>query len=182
MRSIDNCGILSHNRTQLKQCSYDKAHSEYMTNLEIQAVNFDKVKTEYLKELGYSEEKCKSVDAVLETGDETIATKVVLVEFKNGDIQKNEIGQKARDSLLLLCDIMDTGIKETRELFTFVLVYNQDAVHFDSQTCKIIAMANRAGRPCPKYDLDKMEGVYFKRVLLIEKREFKKWMERQRTM
>ena len=96
MQSIYTYGILRHNQTQLKYCSLDDTRSEYMTGLEMPAVKFDNVKTEYLNALGYSEEKCKSVDAVLETNTEITETQVILFEFKNGAIEK----ENQRDELM----------------------------------------------------------------------------------
>lgn len=180
MTSIKDCGILSHNQTQLKFCSLDKSRSEFMTDMEIMAVNFDNVKTEYLNNIGFPEEKCKSVDAVLEANTKTKGTMVFLIEFKNGRINETEIGLKARDSLLLICDIMDTTIEETRKCFIFVLVYNQDSVRFDVRDKKAIAMSKKEGMPCPFYNLGKMEGVYFRNTLLVEKNDFEKWINKQK--
>lgn len=179
MQSIYTYGILSHNQTQLKYCSLDNTRSEYMTGLEMPAVNFDNVKTEYLNALGYSEEKCKSVDAVLETNTEITGTQVILFEFKNGAIEKENINLKARDSLLLLCDIMGISIEETRNRFTFVLVYNQDEAKLKWQDRKSIGMSQKAGKSCPVFKLDKMEGVYFKKALMVEKGELEGWLKRQ---
>ena len=179
MKSIYNCGILSHNQTQLKYCSLDDTRSECMTDLELPAINFDRVKTEYLKNLGYSEEKCKSVDAILEINTETIASKVLLIEFKNGKIERGNINIKARDSLLLLCAIMGTSIEETRERFIFVLVYNQDEANLQWEARKSVAMSLKAGRSCPVFKLDKMEGVYVRKALMVEKKEFEKWLNKQ---
>ena len=179
MQSIYTYGILSHNQTQLKYCSFDNTRSECMTDLELLAINFDRVKTEYLNNLGYSEEKCKSVDAILEINTATTETKVVMIEFKNGKIERENINIKARDSLLLLCAIMGTSIEETREHFTFVLVYNQDEANLQWDARKSVAMSLKAGKSCPVFKLDKMEGVYFRKALMVEKKEFEKWLNKQ---
>ena len=96
----------------LKECSKD--HSDpgcikFMTESQLEAINFDTVKTKYANDLVLSEECAASVDALLET-DENIA----FVEFKNGKVNNRNIKDKIRDSLLLFCDLTKQTISDTR--------------------------------------------------------------------
>ena len=107
----------------LKECSKD--HSDpgcikFMTESQLEAINFDTVKTKYANDLVLSEECAASVDALLET-DENIA----FVEFKNGQVNNRNIKDKIRDSLLLFCDLTKQTISDTRKNLDFIVVYNE---------------------------------------------------------
>ena len=108
----------------LKECSKD--HSDpgcikFMTESQLEAINFDTVKTKYANDLVLSEECAASVDALLET-DENIA----FVEFKNGKVNNRNIKDKIRDSLLLFCDLTKQTISDTRKNLDFIVVYNEE--------------------------------------------------------
>ena len=67
-----NYQILTDNRTTLKAASYDSANNQYMTDSALLAVNFDRVKADYLRELGYPPEMAKSVDALAKSVNDTL--------------------------------------------------------------------------------------------------------------
>ena len=60
-----------------------------------------------------------------------------------------------------------------------MLVFNQDRAKLKWEDLKIIAMSLRAGKSCPVFEIDKMEGVYFKKALMVEKGELEGWLKRQ---
>ena len=80
MINFDDYPILKNNMSTLKETSidyHDKEHISYMTNSSRSAVNFDGVKSEYIKHLNLSENP-KSNDALfISDGND-----LVFVEFK----------------------------------------------------------------------------------------------------
>ena len=86
MIDISSKNILIDNFTSLKETSYDKTNSEYMTESQFQVVDFDKVKDVYtFKVSGLSSKKLRSNDAlvILSEGEKN---KFIFIEFKNGKI------------------------------------------------------------------------------------------------
>ena len=53
----------------LGNCSTDDEHEERMSTSALQVINFDKVKTAYLNQRGFSEEKARSIDALVNGSD-----------------------------------------------------------------------------------------------------------------
>ena len=154
----------------LKKCSYDKSRNEYMSESGKQVFNFDKIKMKYLNRLHMSEEKAKSVDALVEGKSE----RFYLIEFKNGNCksEKVDIQLKFRDSLLILCDICHCRISDTRQNMTIVLVINEEHAGLTALDLRAIGLSQKSGKPCSFLDLNKMQGVYFENVLVYEKKAF----------
>ena len=120
MIKIDNYEILKNNLSTLKEISKDDSETvaEYMTKSILPVVNFDGVKTEYLKSFHLSDELAKSCDGLLCCND-----KDILIEFKNGkSINASEITNK---------DILE--IKNKGE---FILVYNRNKNPITTQEIK----------------------------------------------
>lgn len=95
----------------------------YMTNSEIQVINFDKVKESYIREMNLSNIPCSN-DALYIGKDK----KLFFVEFKNGVIKKSDIFNiynKIYDSLLIFNDIIGENISFCRQHLYFILVYNE---------------------------------------------------------
>lgn len=173
MRYTDYHTIKIH-KNALRVCSYDAAHDESMTTSELQVINFDAVKTDYMNHLNYSEEKARSVD-VLANGLDHLT---YLIEFKNGDVKREkwEIQLKIRDSILMLCDICHCNINKTRENVVFVLVYNEEKVKLDWETKRLMSMTSLSGKPLNFLDLDKADGFLVKRALMLNQDQFEKWI------
>lgn len=123
MINIDNYEILKNNLSTLKEISKDDSEAivEYMTESTLPVVNFDGVKTEYLKSFHLSDELAKSCDGLLCFND-----KDILIEFKNGkSIKSPEIKIKIKESLLILTAIITQDeIIEIKNKGVFILVYN----------------------------------------------------------
>ena len=85
-QEFSNIPIFKNNITTFKETSYDKGGIKpgYMTNSEIQVINFDKVKDCYIKDMFLSNSPCSN-DA-LYIGK----NKIFFVEFKNGALEKNK--------------------------------------------------------------------------------------------
>lgn len=164
--------IIKHQRDSLKNCSMDTKNDEFMTESELQVVNFDKVKSLYIADLGLQDSKAHSVDAFVKGKNGSF----YFIEFKNGDISgiKNEIHLKIRDSLLLICDICKKEISDTRKDITFVFVYNEEKANFSRQDKIAIAKANSSGHVCSWWDLDKIQDVFVKNVLIYDREQLNK--------
>ena len=81
MIDLTRYDIFNNHLTTLKETSEDKSNAEYMTEAQIEVVNFDEVKAEYIMNLKLRNVP-DSVDALF--SDENGA--VIFVEFKNGKI------------------------------------------------------------------------------------------------
>lgn len=126
MISFDDYPILKNNVSTLKETSIDKHdmnNIKYMTSSEREAVNFDNVKKEYIKDLSLSETP-KSNDALFLSKD----NKLIFVEFKNGfmdNAKKFSVRKKIYDSIIILTDILNTGISRLKGEMEYILVYNE---------------------------------------------------------
>lgn len=119
MLRTDDFAIFAQNKSTLKDVSRDKDF--YMTNDTTisEVINFDKVKEAYIKNLGLTDTP-KSGDALLTLPN----GKFILIEFKNGAVDKRDIHRKIVDSLLIFADITKMPISYTRQHMDFMLVYN----------------------------------------------------------
>ena len=135
MINIDNYEILKNNLSTLKEISKDDSETvaEYMTKSILPVVNFDGVKTKYLKSFHLSDELAKSCDGLLCFND-----KDILIEFKNGKtIKPSEITIKIKESLLLLTAIItNKDILEIKNKGEFILVYNRNKNPITTQEIK----------------------------------------------
>lgn len=126
MIDFDKYPILKNNLSTLKETSidhHDKNTIAYMTNSERIAVNFDNVKNDYIKDLSLSNAP-SSNDALFLSRD----NKLLFVEFKNGFMdgeKKFSIRKKIYDSIIILTDILNTGISALRNKMEYILVYNE---------------------------------------------------------
>lgn len=121
------------NISDLKTISKDQNGNltvEYMTESTIPAINFDKTKDEYIKDLHLTETP-SSNDALLKDQDGN----VIFIEFKNGSLSKEKykLRKKIYDSLLIFLDITKKSISDTRTNAEYILVYNADANQKDLQ-------------------------------------------------
>lgn len=175
--------IFKDNMTTFKETSYDKDGKEprYMTNSEIQVINFDKVKNWYIKDMFLSSTPCSN-DALYIGKD----NKIFFVEFKNGALEKNKkmifnVYNKIYDSLLIFNDIVHQNISFCRENLYFILVYNESKNSYeecetkqeDSPKAMISKLIhNKAKKKFVRFGLDKFEKIYFKEVFTYTESEF----------
>ena len=125
---VKEINILKNEITSLKETSkYLKDQEDradyYMAASMLEVVNFDSVKSKYVEKLAVPETPT-SVDAFYVASDGNM----YLIEFKSGGLAKRKIVEvklKIFDSLLLLTDILQCNISETREQLNFILVYNE---------------------------------------------------------
>ena len=139
-----------------------------MTTATIPVVNFDKVKEEYVKNMSLSE--CpKSSDAFYARHDE----EMYLIEFKSGVIEdgkSHDIRRKMLDSLLLLTDIINKTISNTRKELTYILVYDESK---NPASVKIAeTLSGWGGKKFVRFGLNRFETIYFKEVFTVTKEKF----------
>ena len=126
--NIDDYEILKNNKSTLKETSKDMSNKDktlYMTESLKSVVNFDDVKSAYVKNLCISEIP-KSNDALFINDRNNL----VFVEFKNGFMGKPEkkfaVRKKIYDSIIILTDILNVGISRLRDNMEYILVYNEE--------------------------------------------------------
>ena len=182
-KEFNNIPIFKDNMTTFKETSYDKDGKEprYMTNSEIQVINFDKVKNWYIKDMFLSSTPCSN-DALYIGKD----NKIFFVEFKNGALEKNKkmifnVYNKIYDSLLIFNDIVHQNISFCRENLYFILVYNEsknsseerETKQEDSPKARISkSIHNKAKKKFVRFGFDKFEKIYFKEVFTYTESEF----------
>ena len=173
--------IFKENLSSFKDTSRDSDGEapKYMTNSEIQVINFDKVKESYIREMNLSDTPCSS-DALYIGKEE----KLFFVEFKNGAMKNNKIYNvynKIYDSLLIFNDIVQKNISFCREHLNFILVYNEEKNPCEmndikqQDSSKIIiskCIHKKAKKKFIRFGLDKFEKIYFKEVFTYTEKEF----------
>ncbi len=187
--NLDAVPLFAGHKTTLMQASMDdsdREHIEYMTQSDLEAVDFDLVKRLYTKELKLSEESATSVDAIVQFKDH-----IDFIEFKNGKVNNRNIKDKARDSLLIFLDLTGKNISYAREQVDYIVVYNIEKNPLPNQMKKgalqdspsRISIANhfsaKAETPLILFDLEKYQTLYFRKVRTYSKEEFEKYLQAQ---
>lgn len=177
MINIDNYEILKNNLSTLKEISKDDSETiaKYMTQSTLSAINFDGVKTEYLKSFHLSDELAKSCDGLLCFND-----KDILIEFKNAEsIKPSEIKIKIKESLLILTAIITQDeIIEIKNKGVFILVYNANKNPITTQEIKQKDIEEIPSSQYIKQYIFKKSGKEFIRYGL---EEFKKYFNKVHT-
>ncbi len=156
----------------------DKKHVNYMTNSEIETINFDKVKDCYISKYGFVNFGYCSIDALLVY--KSTPNKAAFIEFKNGDISKtralnevkNSVCKKIRDSVLILLHLLGKDIKFVVENIDFILVYNDN--HQTSIGNHITSLAKES--PFTRFKFGNFERVYFRKVYTLSKEQFEEYL------
>lgn len=111
----------------LSKTSYDDDNGATMTELQNEAIDFDRVKEEYLKHMGKGPSEMPfSNDALLKIGNTWY-----FFEFKNGtiDIKENvKIFNKIYDSMLIFLETVNKHIDYSRNNIVYVLVFNEESI------------------------------------------------------
>lgn len=184
MRDLLKIDIFQHQLETLKETSLDSANQIRMTESELEVIDFDGVKNEYIADLKLVDTP-KSNDALYihESGA------LYFIEFKNGNMEKEIHGvrRKIFDSLLIFTDIIGQGISFTREKMKYILVYNEekspdgrgnrlkkDEVQESVQYNRITSFISRsAGRTFDRFGLrNQFKGFCFKEVYTYTAEEF----------
>lgn len=163
----------------LKNLSLDSSSGtrQFMTNSQIEAIDFDFVKRNYINSLNCSEDKACSVDGIIDNENNKL-----FIEFKNGKIeakQKRGIKNKAKDSLLMYGDIKDKTLEYFRDNYTFILVYNGKKNRTHSQSMNNIHsnLYSRSNEQEIRFGLDSLDKVFFKNVCTYNESEFEEFLK-----
>jgi len=183
MADLDEVRIFSNNKSTLKKTTHSEQGDMaiYMTESNLEVIDFDAVKREYMRGI-ISSESPTSCDALFVDN----RGKYYLIEFKSGYISKTksyEIWLKILDSMLIALDILNKGISFSREAMSFILVYNegknpQDAFGdgmqvSDSRTAIAEHFIERkAKKKYIRFNLERFEKLYFKDVYTYSEEAF----------
>lgn len=189
----DKIEIFKNNVSSFKETSKDSdsGTSEYMTQSEIEVINFDKVKDDYIKGMHLSSTPCSN-DALYISKD----GEVYFVEFKNGRMKKEKVFNvynKIYDSLLIFNDIIGANISFCREHVNFVLVYNESKNPCENGDIQNNGISNdesnnedspkarigkyftaKANKRYIRFDLERFKKIYFHDVFTYTENEFEK--------
>lgn len=165
--------LLQSHLSTFKETSYDANNHQYMTNSEIQVVNFDDFKNEYCSLHGWSNSGFRSTDALW-----IVSGKLYLVEFKNGniftcqgkicDLTSEEIRTKINESIIILSDAFTQCVSDFRNDATFILVYNDSK--FRSRIHDFVTQ--RSGVPLIRFGMNRYKGTLFHDVKTLNESEF----------
>lgn len=189
MINLDQYDLFAENKTTLKQASMDDSAGEdgiqYMTESQMEVVDFDMVKRRYANRQGCSEECAASVDALFSMGDH-----ITFAEFKNGKVNNRNVKDKIRDSLLIFSDITKKTASYTREHADLVLVYNQEknpgSKRIKEDELPVspsrVTIGNwvcaKAGRELVLFDIGKYAPIYFRAVHTYTVEQFEEYLRK----
>lgn len=105
-------------KSTLKECSFDNDKNQYLTLLELECINFDKVKSNYAEKVNISE-MC-SVDAALYKDN-----KLYFIEFKNQtSVKWKEVRLKVHESILILKEELKLEDSELNDIEVITVTKN----------------------------------------------------------
>lgn len=159
----------------IKEISKDSTNGEYMSEIEREIYNFDKIKTLYLNGLGLSEEACKSTDGLMILDND----KHYFLEFKNGKLKGKEkdLRLKIKASVNIYCDICKKIISDMRKKDEFILIYNESK-NSSSRTDIGKHLSKKAGKEFGMFGLERYISLYFKDVHTYTESEFEEFLRR----
>lgn len=157
----------------IENISYDKENKEYMSNSKLEIFNFDKVKDNFAKKHGITDDnKPKSAD-----GCQHKDNNIIFIEFKNGEITskaKRDIRCKMLNSVLILSAITDNKISYLKNICQFILVYNQEK---NGDINLSINLNKDAKQQNKSFDLSGYDNVFFSKTDLFNKNEFETFLK-----
>lgn len=182
--------VLVARTSTIKETSYDETNKTYMSQCNLPATNFDKVKDSYNGRSSTSFSALRSIDALLLPRNYT--EKFVFIEFKNGQIQPCwvnvpqrcpshtiqrqiynqeeilKINEKAYESLLLLNEILQENLSFDKKEVVFILVYNHNKNSLYAHRARL---AKKAKKTFFITDFKRLRNLFF-RVETIDERDF----------
>lgn len=159
----------------LKESSKDSTHETSMTDSLLEVIDFDEVPKRYAREVRIRTLP-KSNDALYVTKEK----KWIFIEFKNGEVKKEEIYRKLYDSLLMLEELEIADWDFFRNHATYILVYNEN-VYCEKNTRLQKSqnrddlyrhIRNRAETVRNLYEIRKLEGYLFEHAWTYNEEQF----------
>ena len=154
-------------------------YGEALTDIDVESYNFDEMMKEYIKINGihhtFLKESCDAL-FIARSSDR----KICLIEFKSGNIGKdlNNLKSKAYSSLLILTDVLNTTISTTRICIHLFLVYDKEKNPLSKKEAIISDSAAKSNNRFVRFGLYKFEGLYFKEVHTVDKRDFSEYFRK----
>lgn len=163
--------ILRERTTTLKTVSKDKSNGIFMTESKIRVVNFDKLPKVYARGKGWPFMP-KSNDALYVDDDQWF-----FIEFKNGEVEKDDIYRKLYDSLIMLIELdVISGFQFSRSNINYILVYNSQKYprcqESKSRKAGFDYIMNLAKMEERLFGMELFEGYLFKKVHTYTKELF----------
>ncbi len=166
----------------LKESSKDSEHQTFMSNSLLTAVHFDEVPKKYAKKVKITRVP-KSNDALYITKE----NQWIFIEFKNGEVKKEEIYRKIYDSLIML---EESGVADWdffRNHAAYILVYNENVYcekNVRLQKSKnrddlYRHIRNRANTVRNLYEIRKLERFLFKNAWTYNEEQFAEYFEKR---
>lgn len=163
---------LVHKCCTLKKASKDNAKGAFMTESQIEVIDFDKMPNEFSRGKGWNSVP-KSNDALyISDKDEW-----TFIEFKNGEVHKDEIYRKLYDSILMLIQMeFVPSFQFVRDNVGYILVYNSEK-YGKNEKPKSLSEINdytlrRAKTEKKLFDVKNFEGYLLKETHTYSAEEF----------
>lgn len=155
--------------SQYKKEIDGKKYKKYMTDSQLEVVNFDCFKGWYLNNLhktGYpTSYKLKSVDALYISNAETL----IFIEFKSGNIKESDIRRKVSDSVMIYLDYRNEKLSTFRTRADFILVCSEDSrEHFGAM---LEGRGDSEKERDTKSDYQDLKGFYFVNTQILSPKE-----------
>ncbi|OUQ00788.1 hypothetical protein [Thomasclavelia spiroformis] len=185
--------------TTLKEASKDTSSFEgtgkvsYMTDSIDEVVNFDLFQEDYFKSNFSKSKKTDSIDVLC-----MLDCNWCLIEFKNGAINASELRNKIGNSVSIITFKDNIQPKSFKENSIFILVYNKAAIFkneesyqhqnedkylkpkelLESKSFDLIQknISQNAKQPIVKFGLKTFEGVFFTKVMTMDKDVFNSYI------
>lgn len=169
---VNDCPLFEGCTTSLKDTSRDDSNNACMVDDTRAVIDFDQAKETYTQALSCTGTPA-SVDALYSPDDEVL----YFIEFKNGNLGGNrqfDLHKKARDSVLMLCDMLDMHISDTRKKLSYIVVYN-DERNPSSKSIKT-HVGELAKTPIVQFGLEPFRNYLFSNVLTLTVDEFNSFL------
>lgn len=186
----------------LSQISADTSHKDkdgnlvVMTSSTAQAIEFDTFLEDYLKAIYAKAAKTNSVDAFC-----LLDGKYCLIEFKNGEIDKEQVRNKITSSVSSIVFKDNISPEYFRDNSMFILVYNKNSSgglspeayehhneyvyllkpkEINPSVSKDIILnhiSNKSGQPIVRFKLKMFKNLFFSQVMTMDKEIFEEYIK-----
>ncbi len=172
-------GFEAFKKVSIKDISYDQSSKEHMSMSKYEALNFDEIKDNFMKDLSKNSIYCKSTlssnDGIFVKNDE-----IYFIEFKNGKIFDNKKSIKLKSKEMIYYKILYSIFiflsyhsNYRKEKMNYILVYNK---HKNSDRAINKCLKNYAKEKAIFLDLSFFEERYFKKTYCFDQDSFEKFI------
>lgn len=159
--------------SSLKDTSYNKSAKTFLTNSDLQVINFDKVKDNFVSDKKISSPS--SVDALYYNNGI-----LYFIEFKDAECKEHILHKKIYDSIIILSSKLNISVNEIVENSIYIVVYssekNKDMISKIYKN-KDITSENFIENPNVYYDIANTFGKSYNQYTIFFKLEqFKNYL------